>query len=1252
MNDFAENSLLSILERRALLEPDRTALFFLRDGSNIQDRLSYGQLLAEARRVAAYLTAQQMEAQRILLLFPPGLDFVKAFLGCLIAKAIAVPVFPPHRNDHLRRMAAISADAQSTLALSTHTAIRRMEKLGVDKVLDGLPPCLALEDMQVEATTALPGTFDRTAVAFLQYTSGSTGNPKGIMIRHGNLLQNLADLDQGGGHTPDSSILSWLPVYHDMGLIYGVLLPLYKGIPGYLLSPVSFLARPFQWLEAMSHYKITHSVAPNFAFDLCMDAGLASSMDGMDFSHLIALGNGAEPIRADTLLRFWQWLAPFGLKKEALCPCYGLAEATLKVATKSSDQDLLILPLDARQLKQGVVEVVSGDSAAAKFVVGCGSSTIDTAVCIVDPATELACAPGQIGEIWVKGSTVAGGYWNQPATSAAVFAAHRKDNGEGPFLRTGDLGFLQEGQLFVTGRIKEMLIIHGVNHYPHDIEATVQASHPLLQKEICAAIALTVAGEERLVVLQEFGTQHLGDGNHVSAICEAIHDSVVQHHEIVPLSVILVKRRSIPHTSSGKKQRLRCRALLEEGKLDIVSYSKPFFEKADSPESWISAMVFQAMVQADGTALVWGKQTITYRQLLVGWQSAMENQGLGLAAEEGVSFLARLGTRLATATTAGVAPIDDLLRPILERPSAFLPGRVEAWAPFVVQLRQKFTGQASATVGIPGSLPPHLALASAIWAWSKGTAVYWPAPGTPEAGLDFSLLYFSSQAAAFNNDKYRLLTAGARFADQHAFKAVWIPERHFHDFGGLYPDPAVLAAYLAAQTSRIRLRAGSVVLTLHDPILVAESWAVVDNLSGGRVDLAFARGWNPNDFVLSPDTYANSTDVLFQRVKTVQQLWQGESVARTNGNGASTSVRIFPLPAQAQLQTWITCSGGPDRFAEAGALGANVLTALLFQTPGQLAEKIQTYRRARASHGFDPETGIVTLMLHTHLGADTTSVREQVRAPFMGYLKSSVDLWKNGFADLGTLEAEGMEQLLDYAFERYYREAALFGTVEDCLPMLQQLRASGVNEIACLLDFGVPDEAIIASFPYLERLKAAFALPVPVPAAGKDLGEIFWVLDACFTPDLPEREKPPAPPTYPNQASMPRAVGSLPTYAEVTEKIRKNLSVLLDTPIAMIATDQSFQRLGLNSIKAVRLTTVLSDEWGIDIPPTWLFEFTSIDALARQIAQTLQLVPQAGKAQLSQDGETESALALDKVSDLPEADLVELLRNTLKDLQP
>ncbi|MFE2970178.1 MupA/Atu3671 family FMN-dependent luciferase-like monooxygenase [Streptomyces sp. NPDC059340] len=334
--------------------------------------------------------------------------------------------------------------------------------------------------------------------------------------------------------------------------------------------------------------------------------------------------------------------------------------------------------------------------------------------------------------------------------------------------------------------------------------------------------------------------------------------------------------------------------------------------------------------------------------------------------------------------------------------------------------------------------------------------------------MDFSLLYFANRETTDAAREYELLFKSAEFAESHEFTAVWLPERHFHPFGGAYPNPALAAAVLAARTQRIRLRAGSVVVPLHDPLSVVEDWSFVDNISDGRVDIALATGWHPNDFVLAPDRYPVRREFTFGAVNEITDLWAGKKVWRRNGTGEEVETSTFPRPVQAELGLWLTCSRSAETFDEAGARGLNVLTALMFQGTEKLAENIERYRTAREQHGYDPAAGKVTLMLHTFVGESDNAVRAAVRGPFTEYLLSSSGLWK---AQYGGFQDGDPKKTAKRAFERYFHKAALFGSVDRCTSFTRELHAAGVDEIASLIDFGAEDSAVLAMLPHLDEVR-------------------------------------------------------------------------------------------------------------------------------------------------------------------------------------
>ncbi|WP_423383202.1 type I polyketide synthase [Burkholderia sp. LMG 32019] len=362
--------------------------------------------------------------------------------------------------------------------------------------------------------------------------------------------------------------------------------------------------------------------------------------------------------------------------------------------------------------------------------------------------------------------------------------------------------------------------------------------------------------------------------------------------------------------------------------------------------------------------------------------------------------------------------------------------------------------------------------------------------------MKFGLMFFASSEEALSGNKYQLVMESARFADANGFSSVWVPERHFTEFGSLYPNPAVLHAALAAVTGRVQLVAGSVVAALHNPIRIAEEWSMVDNLSNGRVGVSFASGWNPDDFVLAPDKYATRQDDMLTTLRTVRNLWRGGSLNANNGVGKPVQLRIYPTPVQPELPVWVTAAGNPQTFVRAGEVGANLLTHVLDQDRDQLAHKIALYREARAKHGFDPATGTVSVMLHTFVGDDATQVREQARAPFCNYIRSNIGLL-NGLAqsrgqsvDVRAMGARELDEFVEFLYERFAQSRGLIGTPESCIDLVRDLESIDVDEVACLLDFGPPVELILGNLPHLRRLREMCAPKRPAEPARFDAAEV------------------------------------------------------------------------------------------------------------------------------------------------------------------
>ncbi len=540
--------------------------YFTSDGDD-EIKITYAELDMRARAIAAHLTELGMSGERALLLYPPGLDFVAAFFGCLYAGMVAVPAYPPRRNRNMGRIQAISDDAGGKIVLSVSEVTDRAQGL-----LDEAPH---LKDLIWLATDEVPDRLSSNwkerrvkedELAVLQYTSGSTGMPKGVMLSHGNLMHNCALITYGFDTTRDGSAVTWLPTYHDMGLVGGVLQPLFIGRPNVLMPPMAFLQKPVRWLRAISKYRVTIAGGPNFAYALCNEKITPEQCEGLDLSQWSVAFNGAEPIRAETLEEFSRKFAPYGFRAETHYPCYGLAETTLIVTGSVKNAIPVVRSFDSEQLEKHIVAEVAEDAATARCLVGCGRLFPNTEVLIVDPESHEKLPEGRVGEIWVAGPCVGVGYWNKPEETDQVFHARLVD-GDRDYLRTGDLGFCQDNQLFVTGRCKDLIIVRGRNLYPQDIEKTVAQSHACLQVGAGAAFSVEVDNDERLIIAQEVKRQHRRIEH--DAVFDAIRHAVLQEYDVPVHTMLLLKAGQLPKTSSGKIQRNACRHQFEANTLEV-----------------------------------------------------------------------------------------------------------------------------------------------------------------------------------------------------------------------------------------------------------------------------------------------------------------------------------------------------------------------------------------------------------------------------------------------------------------------------------------------------------------------------------------------------------------------------------------------------------------------------------------------------------------------------------------------------------
>ncbi|RQH22341.1 fatty acyl-AMP ligase [Okeania hirsuta] len=603
-------TLVDLLQNRAIENPKQIAYTFLVDGETDTISFTYQQLEQHSRAIAAYLQSVCPPGERALLIYQPGLEYISAFFGCLYAGIIAVPAYPPRPNRSLARIQTIIRDTEAKVALTTKSIISTLERRASETPELNSLGWLATDHIPDNvAEKWLEPNINENTLAFLQYTSGSTATPKGVMITHQNLLHNSSLIHQCFGHSVESKGVIWLPPYHDMGLIGGIVQPLYGAFPVILMSPLMFLQSPVRWLKAISQHQGTTSGGPNFAYDLCVRKIKAEQIQHLDLSSWEVAFNGAEPISAQVLERFARTFEVCGFRREAFYPCYGMAEATLIISGGDKLAPPVQTTIATNALEQNQIVLVS-ETEGTKTLVGCGQTLPDQQIKIVHPEKLTLCAEGEVGEIWVSGPSIAEGYWRKPEETKQTFEAFITDAlTPRAFMRTGDLGFLEGNELFVTGRLKDVIIINGRNHYPQDIEWTVEQSHPMIRPGCVAGFSVEVAGEEHLVVVAEvernfrqllhgsqkskvksqkynstnesvglvkldFFSQRNGKSDTENVdnsqdLVKSIQRSVSRNHDLQIYQILLLKPGAIPKTSSGKVQRYACREGFLAGTLQI-----------------------------------------------------------------------------------------------------------------------------------------------------------------------------------------------------------------------------------------------------------------------------------------------------------------------------------------------------------------------------------------------------------------------------------------------------------------------------------------------------------------------------------------------------------------------------------------------------------------------------------------------------------------------------------------------------------
>lgn len=573
-----KTTLIEVLQEKSQQQPDFPIFTFLADGEAEALPLTYRELEVKARAIAAQLAERQLQGERALLLLPQGLDYIIALFGCFYAGVIAVPAYPPRNNHNIERLKLIIADCDAKAVLADSSVLQAIEKIK-DSSLE--LPLLNIESLPLAPLNWQGPAIEPDGLAYLQYTSGSTSTPKGVMVSHKNLLDNIPLIIRASNMQPGQKMLTWAPIFHDMGLVFGLLAPFVAGVPAVFMAPSHFVQKPVRWLKAMSKYEATITFAPNFAYNLCTEKIKQEDCQGLDLSKIELVVIGAEPVRLATLTQFYQKFQAYGFRFLTFTPCYGLAEATLFVSQTLTNQTLgFLFPGSKEKHVPQQNELIQLLNAPSSYLVSNGiASGPNMKLAIVNPESHERCAEMEEGELWIEANdSICSGYWQKEEATAQTFRARLADQNSPYYMRTGDLAFLCQGELYITGRLKDLIIIRGKNFYPQDIEFVAQDAHPALAFHSGAAFSIELEGEEKLVLVQEIKREYWKqlDADH---IFEAVRQAVAEDFEIGLHAIVLLLPMSLAKTSSGKIQRQFARQQYLEGKLkELARWEAPHLD--------------------------------------------------------------------------------------------------------------------------------------------------------------------------------------------------------------------------------------------------------------------------------------------------------------------------------------------------------------------------------------------------------------------------------------------------------------------------------------------------------------------------------------------------------------------------------------------------------------------------------------------------------------------------------------------------
>ena len=585
---YPAGDMVSLLLKNAEKFGEKALYIFLDDGENESLRISYSDVVNKAKAVAAELQKQGSKGDHILLLFPAGIEFVISLYGCFLAGMVAIPAYPPRRKKVDPRFMSILQDANPSFILATQQIHKDLSQLDLTDVKQDKLNMITYEAIDVEqADDWIDPGVSKNDIVLLQYTSGSTGTPKGIMVSHGNMIHNLECIKQSFGFDENMIVVNWLPNFHDMGLIGNLIQPAYVGGSVVTMTPIRFIQEPLKWLKSITRYKGTCSGAPNFAYDYCVDKIPAEEAGILDLSSITVLFNGSEPVRKNTIERFHKHFKEAKFSAKQFFPCYGMAETVLIITGGDYKANPVYFNADAKAIEHNKA-IQADEGAETRYLTASGFPWMGMSVMIVNPETRQASPVGEIGEIWAKGGSVAQGYWNKPEETKNTFHAYLEGTNDGPWLRTGDLGFIYDGQLYVSGRLKDLIIMRGSNFFPNDIEHSVENCHEALRKNASAAFSMDINDEEKLIIIQEVERAYMRDFD-ADEIFESIRNAVFADQGIQPDIILLTKMGSIKKTSSGKTQRFAMRTVWKNKELDVLAS----WEKKADKEYISSAIGFR-----------------------------------------------------------------------------------------------------------------------------------------------------------------------------------------------------------------------------------------------------------------------------------------------------------------------------------------------------------------------------------------------------------------------------------------------------------------------------------------------------------------------------------------------------------------------------------------------------------------------------------------------------------------------------------